>query len=125
MSILVYHVVSDYALFHTCIYTCVPKYRSVPSSCTLLAQVVCVRVGLAFILRRQKGWSRICDPCLNQNIHDRSFLLYCVQFQRLQRKATTSFEAVRDLANNDERAFTNAFHTFNQLWLYQQEHRCE
>ncbi len=49
---------------------------------------------------------------------------HLTEFQRLQRKATSSFEAIRDLANNDERAFTSAFRSFQSLWMYQQEHRC-
>lgn len=45
------------------------------------------------------------------------------EFQRLQRKAMTSLDAVRDLHNNDERVFRNAFSAFSELWSYQQHHR--
>ncbi|KAF5840939.1 hypothetical protein DUNSADRAFT_15141 [Dunaliella salina] len=48
---------------------------------------------------------------------------HLAEFQRLQRKATSSFDTIRNLASNDERAFTDAFRSFQSLWIYQQEHR--
>lgn len=52
----------------------------------------------------------------------------CVrEFERLQTKATSKFERLRQLAPSDTcdvtRQFSKAFSAFLELWVYQQRHR--